>query len=95
VVGRSAIAASYAAGAPNRRTRHLCTNWRFDAAWPEGARGVTSVLVYSWDATSEPDPRLGFRLDSRVLIGDFEDRFVHTADGWRIAERRASLTAHS
>ena len=95
VVGRAAIAESYAAAPANRRTRHVCTNWRFDLNGPDAARGITSVLVYSWDANCEPDPKFGHQLDSRMVIGDFADRFVRTSGGWRIAERRASLSAHT
>jgi ketosteroid isomerase-like protein len=95
IVGRAAITESYAAAPANRRTRHVCTNWRFDLDGRHAARGVTSVLVYSWDADREPDPKFGHQLDSRMVIGDFADRFVRTPDGWRIAERRATLSAHT
>jgi ketosteroid isomerase-like protein len=95
VVGHDAILASYSAGAPDRRTRHVCSNWTFALDDPTHARGRTSVVVYAWDVSTERDPRLGYRLDDRVLIGDFEDRFVLTDDGWRIAERRATTVAHS
>lgn len=95
VVGREAIAASYAAGPPNRRTRHVVSNFRFDSDRDSTARGHSSVVVYAWDATSEPDPRFGYPLDSRVVIGDFADEFVRTAAGWRINARRATLSAHS
>lgn len=95
VVGRAAIAESYAAGPANRRTRHVCTNWRFDLDGPDAARGVTTVLVYSWDVDREPDPKFGHQLDGRMVIGDFTDLFVRTPLGWRIAERRASLIAHT
>jgi ketosteroid isomerase-like protein len=95
VVGREAIAESYAAAPANRRTRHVCTNWRFDLEGPDTARGRTSVLVYSWDVDREPDVKFGHQLDSRMVIGDFADRFTRTPDGWRIAERRATVSAHT
>jgi ketosteroid isomerase-like protein len=95
VVGRAAIAESYAAAPANRRTRHVCTNWRFDLERPDAARGTTTVLVYSWDADGAVDSKFGHQLDDRMLIGDFVDRFVRTPGGWRIAERRASLSAHT
>lgn len=95
VAGRAAIEASYAAGPANRRTRHVVSNFRFDSDHDSSARGHSSVVVYSWDATSEPDPRFGHPLDPRIVVGDFFDEFVRTADGWRIAARRATLSAHS
>lgn len=95
IVGRAAIAESYAAGPANRRTRHVCTNWRFDLSGPDEATGTTTVLVYSWDADAPRDPRFGHQLDARMVIGDFADRFVRTPEGWRIAERTATLSAHT
>lgn len=95
IVGHDAILASYSAGAPDRRTRHVCSNWTFALDDPTHAHGRTSVVVYAWDVSTERDPRLGYQLDSRVVIGDFADRFVLTDAGWRLAERRATVVAHS
>lgn len=95
LAGRAAMLASYSAGSPSRRTRHVCSNWTFVLDGPDHAHGTTSVVVYAWDVETERDPRFGYQIDDRVVIGDFEDRFVRTADGWRIAERTATVTAHS
>ena len=97
VIGRAAIEASYASGPANRRTRHVVSNFRFDTAGDgeTAATGHSSVVVYAWDASTEPDPRFGHQLDQRVVIGDFVDTFTRTSAGWRISARTASLTAHS
>ena len=95
VVGRAAIEASYAAGPATRRTRHVVSNFRFTSGHVSNARGESSVVVYSWDVDREPDPRFGYPLDPRLLVGDFVDEFVRPQDGWRIGSRTATLAAHS
>jgi hypothetical protein len=74
--GREAIEAAYAAGPPDRVTRHLCTNLRVDVDGPDDAHGTTAVLIVA---------------DGSYRVGEFADRFERTQEGWKIAERRASL----
>jgi uncharacterized protein (TIGR02246 family) len=81
--GRAAIEAAYAGGAADRVTRHLCANVRVDVDDADSAHATTTVLIVS--ATRGDDHSVTFR------AGEFADRFVRTAEGWRIAERRASL----
>ena len=81
--GREAIEAAYAAGSPDRVTRHLCTNMRVDVDGPDDAHGTTTVLIAA--ATRSGDSDVTYR------VGEFADRFERTADGWKIAERQASM----
>jgi uncharacterized protein (TIGR02246 family) len=81
--GREAIEAAYAAASPDRVTRHLCTNMRVDVDGPDAAHATTTVLIVA--GTRSDDPDVTFR------VGEFADRFERTDEGWRIAERRASL----
>ena len=81
--GREAIEAAYAAGSPDRVTRHLCTNVRVDVDGPDAAHATTTVLIVAGTRTDDPD--VTFR------VGEFADRFERTDEGWRIAERRATL----
>ena len=81
--GRVAIEAAYAAGSPDRVTRHLCTNLRVDVDGPDAAHGTTTVLIVS--GTRSGDSDVTYR------VGEFADRFERTQEGWKIAERRASL----
>ena len=74
--GREAIEAAYAAGPPDRVTRHLCTNLRVDVDGPADAHGTTTVMIVA---------------DGSYRIGEFADRFERTEEGWKIAERRAAL----
>ncbi|MFM9936027.1 MAG: nuclear transport factor 2 family protein [Novosphingobium sp.] len=75
--GRAAIHAAFTARAP-RTTRHVCSNVVIDVEGPDMARGISTMLLF----TGEGPP----------LVGVFHDRFVRTAEGWRFAERRGSLT---
>lgn len=81
--GRQAIEAAYAAGSPDRVTRHLCTNLRVDVDGPDAAHATTTVLIVS--GTHAGDQDVTYR------VGEFADRFERTGDGWKIAERQASL----
>ena len=81
--GREAIEAAYAAGSPDRVTRHLCTNLRVDVDGPDAAHSTTTVLIVA--GTRSGDSDVTYR------VGEFADRFERTDEGWRIAERRASV----
>jgi ketosteroid isomerase-like protein len=89
--GRAAIEATYAAGSPDRVTRHLCTNLRVVVDGDEAAHGTTVVLIVSGTRSDDPDVTFGVVPNERHLVGEFADWFVRTDEGWRIAERRASL----
>lgn len=77
VEGRDAILAAFKARPP-RTTRHVCSNVVIDVESDTTARGSSAMLLF----TGEGAP----------LVGSFHDRFVRTAEGWRFAERRGSLT---
>jgi uncharacterized protein (TIGR02246 family) len=81
--GREAIEAAYAGGDPDRVTRHLCANVRVDVDDADSAHATTTVLIMS--GTRGDDSNTTYR------VGEFADSFVRTEEGWRIAERRASL----
>ena len=81
--GREAIEAAYAAGSPDRVTRHLCTNLRVDVDGPDAAHATTTVLIVA--GTRSDDSDVTYR------VGEFGDRFERTDEGWKIAERRASM----
>lgn len=75
--GRKAILAAFKSRPP-RTTRHVCSNVVITVEGPDAASGVSAMLLF----TSAAAP----------LVGSFHDRFVRTAEGWRFAERRGSLT---
>ena len=88
VAGRDAIEASYAAGSASRRTRHLCGGTLVDVDG-DTARAVTPVLLFTWDASDTGSVAEA----TGPAIGEFADALVRTGDGWRIAERIATVTA--
>ena len=91
LVGRDAIRQAYEARPQNRMTRHLCTNIRITVDGPDQARGMTYVLVFA-AGTEKPAPDVfGYLAEPRVLVGQFEDEFQRTPEGWRIRNRRASF----
>jgi uncharacterized protein (TIGR02246 family) len=92
IEGRAAIAAAYAAGPPDRVTRHLCSNMRVEVDAPDAARATTVVLIVSGQRSDDPDVAFGVVPSERHMVGEFADRLVRTEDGWRIAERQATLT---
>lgn len=77
IVGRGAILAAFTARPP-RTTRHVCSNIVIDVESEDSARGDSVMLLFT--AYGPP------------LVGNFADRFVRTAEGWRFAERHGSLT---
>jgi hypothetical protein len=42
-----------------------------------------------------PEGHFGPKADPRQLIGEFEDEFVRTEEGWRIASRCARFLMHT
>ena len=82
--GRSAIREAFAQReATDRVSRHVCTNLRVTVTDAEHASGVVYLTLYRFDGAGagHPDP---------VLVGDYHDEFVLTAQGWRFAERHTS-----
>ena len=86
--GREAIVEAYAATPPGRLTRHVCTNVRIDLTGPDTAVGSTTVLLFIADPAEEGH---AVRTSPGPAVGEFEDEFVRTADGWRISRRLASI----
>jgi len=89
--GRDEIEKSYSALPPDRRTRHICANIRFDLTGPDHARANTTVLIFSWQAGDEADgsvPTLGL-----PALGTFEDEMIRRDGRWSIERRVATLLA--
>lgn len=95
LVGRAAIIDSYRSRGAGRITWHSCTNVRITVESVDRARGLTYAIVYSANANRPPEAHFGIPADPRHLIGEFEDEFVRTEEGWRIAARRARFIMHT
>jgi len=92
LTGRDAIAGSYRGKASTRITRHICTNIRIAVESSERARGLTYAIVYGADSSQKPAEHFGIPADARQLVGEFEDEFAMTSEGWRIESRIARFT---
>jgi hypothetical protein len=87
MVGREAIGKGFGGRQERQRTsRHVCTGTVLE---PDGndVVGWTTFTLYRFDGdlAGKPAP-----LDGPMMIGTYHDRFTRTADGWRIAHRRAT-----
>lgn len=90
VHGHDAITRLLASAPRELRMRHVMSNGFIDVLDADNARGIVYVTSYSGPATGDPLPpvRIG-------AVGHYEDRYVRTAAGWRIARRVAQLAFHS
>jgi uncharacterized protein (TIGR02246 family) len=95
LIGRAAILESYRSRPAGRITRHICTNVRITVLSAERARGISYAVVYSANENAPPDGHFGVKADARRLVGEFEDEFVRTTDGWRFANRRCRFVMHT
>jgi hypothetical protein len=77
IAGREAILAAFLSRPP-RSTRHICSNVVIDVESATEARGTSAMAMFTQSAPP--------------IVGSFHDRFILTADGWRFAERRGSLS---
>ena len=84
LTGSDAILQAYRSRPAGRVTRHVCSNIRITVQSPDRARGITYAVVYSASGSEKAEER----------IGEFEDEFVRTSEGWRFAVRRARFIMH-
>jgi len=95
LVGRSAILKAYQSRPGGRITRHICTNVRITVESGDRARGQSYAVVYSANAGEPVEGHIGVQADARHLVGEFDDDFVRTPEGWRFAARRARFVMHT
>lgn len=95
VKGRDGILKAYQARPKGRVTRHLCGNIRIKVDSSERAHGTAYIVLYTANAEEVPDGHFGIKADPRQLIGEFDDEFVRTSAGWRLAARRAKFVLHT
>jgi hypothetical protein len=91
MTGRPAIVAGFAPldRSSTRVMRHLCTNVTVDVEDRDEARGLTYWVNYR--GRRGQDATLPVPSGPPAFAGEYRDRFVRTADGWRIAHRTASV----
>jgi hypothetical protein len=67
------------------RTHHVCTNMRFVRTGDDQAAGTTILTVYLANAASTNQT-------TPAAVGEYQDRFVRTPEGWQFASRRSDPT---
>lgn len=79
--GRSVIEAALRQRPPHVKTRHITSDTIVDVVSSDEATGRGTQLFVAHDASSGTT--------AAPVPVDFEDRYVRTTEGWRIAERKA------
>lgn len=91
--GRDAIRDAYRQRPAQRITRHLVTNTRVEVRSPTEASASSYVLLWAGESGPARGP-FGHPAQPRQLVGEFDDRFILTPEGWRIAQRIARFVLH-
>jgi hypothetical protein len=94
IVGSAAILNAYRSRPGGRITRHICTNIRITARTADRADGLSYALIYSAKADETPDRHFGVKAEG-PLVGEFQDEFVRTPEGWRFQSRHARFVMHT
>jgi hypothetical protein len=84
--GREELLASYDVQPRSQVTRHVNGGTVITVQDENNAEGVTYYLAYRYNADNE-EAQLPLPLESPFSMGEWHDRFVHTAQGWRFASR--------
>lgn len=92
--GADAIIASLSSIPRALMTQHFAFNIRIHVESVDTATGSCRILIYMADA-NEPESPEGRKAAPKQLIGIYRDRYVRTAFGWRIADRRGKTLLHT
>jgi uncharacterized protein (TIGR02246 family) len=92
--GRDAIRLAYEQRPADRITRHLVTNTRVEVDSAREAHALSYVLLWGGSTADATGPQ-GRGARGAQVLGEFDDRFVLTAQGWRIARREARFVLHA
>jgi SnoaL-like domain len=93
--GRKTIVKAFEARPGGRVTRHICSNVRITVDSATRAHGVSRVVLIAAPTEPAAHPQFGYQADARQLIGEYDDEFVKTAQGWRFASRRGRVILHT
>ena len=93
IEGIDNIVAAFKSRPTTRVTQHFCTNMSITSESADRARGRCSILLFSADVAAAESPGKGRKVGAQ-LAGTYDDVYVLTAEGWRIAERCGRVTFH-
>lgn len=85
--GHAALAEAMSKRPASVVTRHVCSNIVLRAESPDRIVGTTVFLFFRRDGAA--DSTDNSPAASLEAVGDYEDVFVRTPAGWRIASRKA------
>ena len=85
--GQEQVRKGFAARESNmaRMSRHVCNNLLLEVIDDAHAEGTVYLTLYRHDGE---EGRKVSPLEGPTLVGEYRDRFVRTAEGWRFEERR-------
>lgn len=86
LAGREAILAAMHARPAEQFTRHVTTNWHFTAVEADRANAVSYNQSYYAFLPGQPPFTYA---PERMMLLEFVDEYVRTAEGWRFRERDA------
>jgi ketosteroid isomerase-like protein len=92
--GAEAIVAALGSIPGTLVTQHLVFNIRIHAESADAATGSCRLLIYTADAAESETPE-GRKAAEKQRIGVYHDRYVRTAAGWRIADRRGKALLYT
>ena len=95
ISGRDTIVKTFAARPGGRVTRHTCSNVRITVDSPTRAHGTSSIVLFTGPNEPAAHPQFGYKADARQLIGEFDDEFIKTPQGWRFSSRRGRVILHT
>jgi uncharacterized protein (TIGR02246 family) len=84
--GRAAVSESYGRLPATQVTRHISSNCVVTVEDADHASAITYYVAYHHDP-GIASPAFPVPLDPPFSLGEWHDRFVRTAEGWRIAQR--------
>lgn len=83
--GRAEIARRITEQPQQQVSRHVLTNIAIEPHTADRAAGSMLLTIYRGQRPEAGGP---VTLDGPYLVGEYEDEYRHTAEGWRIARRR-------
>lgn len=86
--GQAEIRAAQARRPAGAVVRHVCAPSHIEVIDDRRARGTTYFQIYR-GARTEATPTGPLPMPEPDVLGQFEDEFVLTSEGWRISARRA------
>jgi hypothetical protein len=95
ISGRDVIVKGFVARPGGRVTRHICSNVVITIDSADRAHGVSRVVLIAGPTEPAAHAQFGYKADARQLIGEYDDEFVKTAEGWRFSSRRGRVILHT